>query len=163
MIPDIIPEMILRAVRRRDMCGWRLDGPTDDGDIVFALDIGRGSVLTAWIDGGDPFAHAELGLRMEDGFRFEAHGLTEVIGFNSSIYLRSGDDEVHLPYDGPVPRDRAAEILSAPPAGALFEPEEWDAPIWWDGGDGHPELRSDPPDIGAWDEEGLRRLARLAL
>ena len=40
MIPDIIPEMILRAVRRRDMCGWRLDGPTGDGDIVFAAGLG---------------------------------------------------------------------------------------------------------------------------
>ena len=163
MISDVIPEMILRAVRRRDMCGWRLDGPTDGGDIVFALDIGRGSVLTAWIDGDDPFAHAELGLRMEDGFVFEAHGLTEVIGFDAVIDLRQGDTQIHLPYDGPIPRDRAVEILSAPPAGALFEPEEWDAPIWWDGGDGHPELRSDPPDIGAWDGEGLEKLAVLAL
>ncbi len=165
MIPMDTVAMVLRAMYRRDATGWRDKGIIDGVDRVrrFELELGEGCVLIADFDCLDVFETPSFGLRMHNGFSFETSGLRELVGFGSVLDIRGGRTQVHLPYDGPFPRSMLPEVFNYDPGEPMEVEDEDDAPIWYNGGDGHGENMSDPVGPGHWCRYGLVRLARLAI
>lgn len=157
--------MVLRAMYRRDVTGWRDMGDVEGVECVrrFELELGEGCVLIADMDCLDVFETPSFGLRMDNGFSFETSGLRELIGFPAVLDIRGGETQVHIPYDGPFPRSMIPDVFNYDPGEPMESEDEDDAPIWHNGGDGHEERMSDPVGPGNWCREELIRLARLAI
>lgn len=160
-----IVAMVLRAMYRRDVTGWRDSGDIEDVEYVrrFELELGEGCVLIADMDYLDVFETPSFGLRMDNGFSFETSGLRELIGFAAVLDIRGGETQVHIPYDGPFPRSMLPDVFNYDPGEPMEPEDEDDAPIWHNGGDGHEKWMSDPVGPGNWCREELVRLARLAI
>ena len=160
-----IVAMVLRAMYRRDVTGWRDSGDIEDVEYVrrFQLELGEGCVLIADMDYLDVFETPSFGLRMDNGFLFETSGLRELIGFAAVLDIRGGETQVHIPYDGPFPRSMLPDVFNYDPGEPMEPEDEDDAPIWHNGGDGRGENMPDPVGPGQWCRDGLVRLARLAI